>query len=197
MEPFVLILGDVCSAVLKGDCTAWGWILCLSKKAYPRSIIYVFFQEKWYLPPSGNRELVVKMAMLFWHLQQRGEAGLCFLCLRKPRFFQLAITDTYWENDSQDKLERKQAFKHLLETTSFWIYKYGLFHLPILILELLRDTCPPEGMWDIFSSWAQKGKGRFPKQVPFQNGILHWRPWPLPLHLECWGMVLGQLSCQQ
>ncbi|RLW04073.1 hypothetical protein DV515_00006025 [Chloebia gouldiae] len=60
------------------------------------------------IPRSGNGELEVKMAMLFWHLQQR--------C--------------------------------------------GLFQLPILILELLRDTCPPEGMWDNFSSRAQKACGK-------------------------------------
>lgn len=78
----------------------------------------------------------------------------------------------YWEHYSQDKLEKKQAFKHLLETTSFCIYKYGLFQLPILSLALLRDTCPPEGMWDIFSSCAQKGK----RTVSKAGALPKWDP---------------------
>ena len=57
--------------------------------------------------------------------------------------------------------------------TSFCAYKYGHFQLSIWILELLSGIRPPEGMWAIFSSWAQKtGK----RKVSKANALPKWDP---------------------
>lgn len=55
--------------------------------------------------------------------------------------------------------------------TSFCAYKYGHFQLSIWILELQNGICPPEGMWAIFSFWAQKGKQKgFQSRRPSKMG---------------------------
>lgn len=42
IETFVLIPGDIWSAVPKGGCAAWGWVLCLSNKAFiPGEVLFL------------------------------------------------------------------------------------------------------------------------------------------------------------
>lgn len=57
--------------------------------------------------------------------------------------------------------------------TSFCAYKYGHFQFSIWILELQNVICPPEGMWAIFSFWAQKEGNR---KVSKANGLPKWDP---------------------
>lgn len=76
----------------------------------------------------------------------------------------------YWEHDSQEKLERKQAFKHPLKTTSFCAYKHGLFQLPSLILECYVTRVHQRACGTFSPPARKKVKNGFQSKGPSEMG---------------------------
>lgn len=169
---FVLILPAVWSVVLKSDYTA----------AQPEigSCVWIrrsLFQERYYshllarkmIPPSGNGSCWWRRPSWFCTFNEEVRMGCVFCASESLNFFS-------WQPQTcaQNMIARTSWRESKLLKSSYGddcFYKYGHFQLSIGSLELLSGICPPEGIWDIFSSWAQK-KGK--RKVSKARALPKW-----------------------